>query len=197
MKPTIAIWLGVTLLLAGLALWLGHQRWEVPIALLLHSSPDGRYLPAIVAVTRLGGAAVMIPFALAVILVLAFRNARRSALWLFAAIASGRICVELLKEMIGRVRPDAAGHLVEVSSASFPSSHAAGSMLTVMPMMLLFGTSRVPAAAWLIWPLLVGLSRLAVGVHWPSDVLAGWGFGLLWVGLFAAIFPPPHPRATR
>ncbi|TZG29445.1 phosphatase PAP2 family protein [Sphingomonas montanisoli] len=191
MKPKIAIWLGTVLLLAGLALWFGHQQQEVPVAAWLHAAADGRSVPAIIAVTRMGGAAALIPFALAVVLMLVLRGAQQAGLWLFAAIGSGRIAIELLKETIGRVRPDAAGHLVDVSSASFPSSHAAGSMLTVATMLLLFRTPPTPAAACLIFPILVGLSRLALGVHWPSDVLAGWGFGLLWAGLFTFLVPSP------
>ncbi|RVT91201.1 phosphatase PAP2 family protein [Sphingomonas crocodyli] len=191
MMHRIILWPGLMLLLAGLALWGGHQPWEVPLAALLHAHPDARLLPAIVAVTRLGGAAAMIPFALAVVGFLLARGARPAALWLFAVIASGRIVVELLKEVIGRVRPDVTGHLVEVSSASFPSSHAAGSMLTVAAMLVLFRPSAALAVVCLMWPIAVGVSRLLLGVHWPGDVLAGWGFALVWTALAAMRFPPP------
>ena len=71
-----------------------------------------------------------------------------------------------------------------VSSFSFPSSHSAGSMLTCVALAQLFtlrGHSLMgPAIAMGI---AVGWSRIALGVHWPSDVIAGLGFGMLWVGV--------------
>ena len=77
--------------------------------------------------------------------------------------------------------------LVDVSSLSFPSGHAGNSMIVYLSVALLLFDDprrrRIAAACAIILSLLIGLSRPAVGVHWPSDVVGGWAFGLLWVML--------------
>jgi membrane-associated phospholipid phosphatase len=185
---------GVVLLALGILLWFGHVPLEMPLAALAHVGQAAPYLRAIVLVTDLGGAGIMIPFAVACVLLLLLRRQGGAAAWLFLTIGAGRILVEVLKHVIGRTRPDAAGHLVHVSSASFPSSHSAGSMLTVVALLVLLRPARPISVLCMVWPLLVGLSRMMLGVHWPSDVLAGWGFGLLWVGLASRWLPPGKAR---
>jgi undecaprenyl-diphosphatase len=106
----------------------------------------------------------------------------RTAVWLFATIGSGRIIVELIKIALHRPRPLPVDRLVLVDSASFPSSHSAGAMLTGVALVMAFGRGPRWLGAAIGFAMAVGWSRIALGVHWPSDVLAGWGFGLLWVG---------------
>ncbi|MCA0404563.1 MAG: phosphatase PAP2 family protein [Proteobacteria bacterium] len=93
----------------------------------------------------------------------------------------------LLKLAVDRARPDAVEALAATFTRSFPSGHAlltAAIVLTIGGFLTL--TVREPAARKMVWAvagttaLLVGLSRLFLGVHWPSDVLAGWFFGLGW-----------------
>ena len=97
----------------------------------------------------------------------------------------GRGLVTAQKYGIERLRPSDQAHLVVVSTPSFPSGHAAGSMIVYLTMALVFtvGTRwKWPAVtAALILTFLIGLSRLMLGVHWPTDVVGGWAFGLLWV----------------
>jgi undecaprenyl-diphosphatase len=184
---------GVLLALLGMTLWFFHDQLEVPLAFAVHLDRIAPAPRVVLLVTRLGGAAVMIPFALACVAILLVRRRADAAAWLLLTIASGRILVELLKQLIGRARPDASGHLVEVSSASFPSSHSAGSMLTVAALLVVLRAPPPVAIPCMAWPIVVGLSRMMLGVHWPGDVLAGWGLGLLWVGIAAAWLPQ---RAT-
>ena len=84
-----------------------------------------------------------------------------------------------------RARPDLDPHLVVVKTSSFPSGHAASSMIfyLTMALTLTVGTRwhRAAAAGALCLSFLIGLSRVMLGVHWPSDVIGGWSFGLLWV----------------
>ena len=86
---------------------------------------------------------------------------------------------------IARVRPDLEPHLVVVKTSSFPSGHAASSTIFYLTVALvLAGGSRwrfTATAAAIILALLIGISRVMLGVHWPSDVIGGWAFGMLWV----------------
>jgi undecaprenyl-diphosphatase len=97
----------------------------------------------------------------------------------------GRALGEAQKYWIARVRPDLEPHLVVVRTSSFPSGHATSSMIFYLTLALVATRgSRLkrPAALGAIGlSLFIGASRVMLGVHWPSDVIGGWAFGLLWV----------------
>ena len=118
---------------------------------------------------------------------LAWKGLRRPAVLLMLITFSGRAMVELQKFAFARARPDAEGHLVAVHSLSFPSGHAANATLVWLCLALLLPRSArartfaIWGAVWL--SLAVGLSRVVLGVHWPSDVIGGWAFGLFWTML--------------
>lgn len=109
----------------------------------------------------------------------------RLALAVLLVILVGRGVTELQKLWIARVRPDVEPHLVVVKTSSFPSGHAASSMIFCLTtaLALTAGTRWQPTAAVLaiLLSLMIGLSRVMLGVHWPSDVVGGWAFGMLWV----------------
>jgi membrane-associated phospholipid phosphatase len=119
---------------------------------------------------------------------LLLRREWRLAAFLLGITISGRLLVSLLKDWTARVRPDAQGHLVPVESLAFPSGHAANTTMVLLCLALLVPTSErariraVWAAVWLA--IAVGASRPILGVHWPSDVIGGWAFGLFWTLLF-------------
>jgi undecaprenyl-diphosphatase len=106
---------------------------------------------------------------------------------LLAISLSGRLFVNLQKAWIARPRPDADLHLIGTRTDSFPSGHAACSIMVWLTLALLIPREsrlRRPAiAAAILFSLLAGLSRPMLGVHYPSDVIAGWSFGLLWIFL--------------
>jgi membrane-associated phospholipid phosphatase len=135
-------------------------------------------------VTELGGMPVLLAvtgFGAAWLLV---RREWRAAALLVSVSLTGRLLVSLMKDWTARVRPDAHGHLVPVESLAFPSGHAANATLVWLCLALLLPTNErgrglaIWAAVWLA--LAVGLSRVMLGVHWPSDVIGGWAFGLFW-----------------
>jgi undecaprenyl-diphosphatase len=150
------------------------------------SGPD--WLPDILrTITILGDSKFLIVL---VILVAAYLVARRTyyfALVLLASSVSGMMIVALLKDRFSRPRPEFVEHLATQYSMSFPSGHAANSAVVYLTMAMLFNQIRpesrtriylVPAA--LVLTATIGISRVALGVHWPSDVVAGWMFGLSW-----------------
>ena len=115
------------------------------------------------------------------------RGRGRAGLVLIAVTLTGRLFSEAQKYWIARVRPDVEPHLVVVKTNSFPSGHAASSMIFYLALaIILAGHGRhrfAAAAAAIALSLLIGTSRVMLGVHWPSDVVGGWVFGLLWVML--------------
>ncbi len=181
--------------LLGATIARGHQFAFDRAIMLAMREPENMRVPegpawlkqVMVDVTALGGETVL---TLIVIVTAGFLALRRH--WLtFALVLGGTIsgswAVNLIKSVVGRPRPALIDHLVEVWSASFPSGHAANSAiiyLTVTLLLMQIVESRT--ARWYMIAVatalvtMIGVSRVYLGVHWPSDVLAGWGFGTLW-----------------
>jgi undecaprenyl-diphosphatase len=108
----------------------------------------------------------------------------RFAAGLLLVILIGRGLTEAQKYWIARARPDIEPHLVVVKTWSFPSGHATSSMIFYLALALAIapvGRRRIAAAAAIVLSLLIGVSRVMLGVHWPSDVIGGWCLGLLGV----------------
>lgn len=107
------------------------------------------------------------------------------------SITLGSIVEKLLKALFDRARPDIVPHLVDVHSLSFPSGHAMLSAMTYLTIGVLLAQAQTRwrlrsfiFATSIILTLLIGMSRVYLGVHWPTDVLAGWTAGALWALLF-------------
>ena len=146
---------------------------------------------AAVDVTSLGSTTVL---GIIVILVcglfLSFRRWREAAMLLLAS-GGGLVITTLLKDLFQRDRPPAILHAVRAINASFPSGHAALSatvFLTLGALIAHFAERRrvrvYALAAAVILSVLVGCSRVYLGVHWPTDVLAGWCVGSAWALLW-------------
>jgi undecaprenyl-diphosphatase len=151
---------------------------------------------AAIALTWLGSAYVTLGGAA---LVAAWRfslNDRAAAIWAFATIALGRLLAEVIKLAVDRPRPHFTPWPVPVSSLSFPSGHATNSMLGFGMIALLLAPvryRRAASAAAIVLALAIGITRPFLGVHWPSDVLAGWMLG----GAMLVIAAPFRPNASR
>lgn len=113
-----------------------------------------------------------------------FASRRAPAGWaLVLAVGGGALLVEVAKALVVRARPDLAWRLAVAHETSFPSGHATGAMVTY-PLIALFlgtlgrrGRARIGVAAGVGFALLVGFTRVMLGVHWASDVVAGWLLG--------------------
>jgi undecaprenyl-diphosphatase len=138
-------------------------------------------------VTGLGGATVVTLVTIVAVLTFLFHDRRRHALVMAGAVLLAWISSETTKSLYGRARPDLVAHDVHVYSGSFPSGHstlAAAAYLTLAMLVASLETRRrTKALAYSLAGALlttVGFSRVYLGVHWPSDVLAGWCLGALW-----------------
>ena len=135
-------------------------------------------------ITRFGGAPMLAGILLIAVALLAYARRWRSAISLALIVLGGRIAVEALKLAIERPRPHFSPYPVEIASLSFPSGHAANSMITFLALALIVAPARYRAAAVVAATsasVLIGSTRPLLGVHWPSDVVGGWAFGIAWV----------------
>lgn len=137
--------------------------------------------------TALGSTGVLTIITLGVVGWLMFSGKRRTAGLVLVAILCGVVFSSLLKVGFARPRPDLVPHSVAVFTNSFPSGHAMMSAVIYLTLGYLVARTQRAAAlkVYLLFlalflTLLVGLSRIYLGVHWPSDVLAGWAVGACW-----------------
>ena len=172
--------------LAALVLGGDGSPYDGPLRRSLYAGTDAVLGRNAGFLTWLGSFELLIPLALLATLYLAFRRKRRAAL-LLLIVFMGRLLVELQKLIIDRARPGVDEHLEFVSSTSFPSGHAANAMITYIAIALLVPVRQrnraISVGLGLALALQAGWSRVALGVHWPSDVIGGWAFGLFWIAL--------------
>lgn len=140
--------------------------------------------------TALGGVGPLVLLNVGVVGYLLLARRPQTALFVAASTSGAAALSVALKSLFVRARPELVPHLSLVDSSSFPSGHsmlAATVYLTLGALLARVEPRRSVKAYLLSWALvlaiLVGLSRVYVGVHWPSDVLAGWAAGAAWAAL--------------
>jgi undecaprenyl-diphosphatase len=133
------------------------------------------------------------------------RRAWRTALWLVVAAVLVRHVTSALKEYFGRIRPAFEDGGADYGSLSFPSGHSSG-IATLVTVGLVLAWPHLAPHARRLWAwagvalvLLVGLTRMWLGVHYLSDVLAGWALGVGWTVLTAVLLRvlPARGRELR
>jgi undecaprenyl-diphosphatase len=125
---------------------------------------------------------------LGICLLALWRGSRGRAVWLASVVIVGNLLNLALKQIFAAPRPDLLPHLDIVHTYSFPSGHAVGNMVFFGALAMLAARRHASVAAALAIAL-IGVSRVWLGVHWPSDVLAGWIEGLGWLALCAVWLP--------
>jgi undecaprenyl-diphosphatase len=140
--------------------------------------------------TAIGGPTVLFLMILAVVGFLVLQTRYRTALFVAATAFSGELVNHAMKFAFNRPRPSIVPHLRDVFSSSFPSGHAMESAivyLTLGAMLMRVAERRVTKLYILgmamLLTFLVGVSRVYLGVHYPTDVIGGWIIGFVWASL--------------
>ncbi|MEO5628835.1 MAG: phosphatase PAP2 family protein [Thermomonas sp.] len=171
--------------------------FDAPILELVHSLARADWDTFFVRVSALGYQYGVMPVDIVLVLVLALRRRLHEGLFAGVAITGSALLNVGAKHLFARARPTLWESIAPESSFSFPSGHAMGSMTLAAVLVLLSWRTRwrwpVLAVA-AVFTLLVGLSRVYLGVHYPSDILAGWTAALVWtVGMYALVFHDRRP----
>lgn len=134
--------------------------------------------------TALGGFTVLTLVSVMAVAVLAMQRRRLQALILAATVVAGQALAEAIKLIADRPRPDIVAHFDLVYSSSFPSGHSTMAPVVYLTLAVILGAGeprrdvRALMFACAVGVILaVGFSRVYLGVHWPTDVLAGWALG--------------------
>ncbi len=181
-----------------------------------HVDPIGPgWLPGVIIdITALGSVAVLTLVTMLAIAFLLVRGRWRQGLLVAFAISGGALASKALKALFARPRPDLVPHLVDVNTLSFPSGHATNSAIVYLTLAIL--VARTFTEAWtrayilfsgILLTIMIGITRVYLGVHYPSDVIAGWTAGGAWALVMSAlarilqqkhqIEPPQVPGRTR
>ncbi|MEH2229826.1 MAG: phosphatase PAP2 family protein [Nostoc sp.] len=167
--------------------------WDVPILLAVHSTENPQLDVLAVTLATIGLPWTAIPILGAIALMLLLQKRWRSLAYLLTASAGSVIINRIAKQLMHRVRPQLWQSIAPESSFAFPSAHAMTSVTLVAILLfltwatswrwlvLIFGSLYIIAIAW---------CRLYLGVHFPSDILAGWMVALGWtIGVSLIIKP--------
>lgn len=148
-----------------------------------------------VTLTHMAGGAAVTVLLLGVAAVLLYRQQKLLALQFVASVGGAMVWSTLLKLAFERMRPELWEQLILETTYSFPSGHAiASSAITLSAVVLLWSTEwrRAALVAGAIYVVLIGYSRLYLGVHYPTDIVAGWLVSIVWVSVVAVACTKPH-----
>lgn len=144
--------------------------------------------------TALGGVAVLTLATASVALYFLMRHRTSSMLFLLSAVGGGIAISSIAKDVFDRPRPELVPYGSYVHTASFPSGHSMMAAVAYLSLGVLIArvqpSRRLKAFIILIavmLTVLVGISRVYLGVHWPTDVLAGWLAGAAWAAICFAV----------
>jgi undecaprenyl-diphosphatase len=176
--------------------------FDEPILLLAHGMANAGFDRAFLLFSALGYEWGVVPFDIALVVVLAIRQRMREGLFAGLALGGSALLNLATKQVFARERPSLWESIAPESTFSFPSGHAMGSMTLAWVCLLLAWRTpwRWPVlVAAVLFTVMVGLSRVYLGVHYPSDILAGWTAASVWaVGCFFLVFRHDrHPWELR
>lgn len=171
----------------------GGFPWDVPILLTIHSTATPQLDSFASTLTKLGVFWGVFPVAVVITLILLFRRQWRFLAFFVTTLLGSALINRVAKVLLHRVRPYLWQSPAPEFDYGFPSGHAMSSMTLVAALVILTWGSRW---CWLVlvtggsFVLLIGWTRLYLGVHYPSDILAGWTASISWaVGVNLLIRP--------
>lgn len=170
----------------------------------LESGWHPKVVEAIRDMTAMGGVLLRNIFAIGAVVALLFLSLRREAVLFALTVSLGWLANTGLKQLVGRERPQIVTHLMEAGGESFPSGHAFNAAVVYIAMAIAFAAlSRRHSVRYtligaaMVLSALVAWSRVMLGVHFPSDVTAGWLGGAGWAFLAAALLYKPAKAAAE
>jgi undecaprenyl-diphosphatase len=209
----LAALLGLGLVVLSLVFfgWLADEMLEgetlamdLRIRAAVHALASPGLTRGLVLLSTLGGPAVLVPLGVALAALFAWRRWWRGAALLGVSMLGAGVLDATLKLAFHRPRPAPYFDYPAPASYSFPSGHALFAFCFFATGAALLAPRLVhPALRWLVWlgaaaiVLLIGLSRIYLGVHYPSDVLAGYAAGLLWSSIIMLGDRVAHATARR
>ncbi len=167
--------------------------WDVPILLAIHQTAQPQLDTLAVILTNIGSPKVALPVSSVIGLVLLLKKQWRLSAYLFITATGSTIINIFAKGFMHRIRPHLWESAMHKSSYAFPSGHAMTSMTTIAILLVLAWKTpwRLPVLILgSLFILTIGWTRLYLGVHFPSDILAGWMVAFAWaVGVYIVINP--------
>ena len=187
------IWLIGYLLILSIIAWLCTEVWEKEafsldrsLLLWIHQFANPQLNGVMLFITALGDPPTVVSIFITTIALLAMKRRYSDGIRFTIACAGGILLNQLMKLFFAKPRPELWTRLIAETSFSFPSGHAVGSMVVYGFMAYILAKEMqqyklyvYTAATSLI--IAIGFSRLYLGVHYPTDIIAGYGIGFLWL----------------
>ncbi len=186
--------------LAGAVVLAGGLPWDAPLLKFWHHHATSALDKLAVFLTIVGNTRPMVGLGVLVWLGLLARRQRRAAWVWFASVGGSMVLTQIIKPLVARPRPALWASIRPEHTLSFPSGHAMDTAAIATALVFLVWGSRARGWVWGLAPLFalaVGWARMYLGVHNPSDVLAGWAAAVAWVAavqLLAGQFAPQSLR---
>ncbi|MBD2435651.1 phosphatase PAP2 family protein [Nostoc sp. FACHB-110] len=157
--------------------------WDVPVLLAVHSTANPQLDAVAVVLTKLGSFWTVLPILLTIAIILIWQKHWRSLVYLLITASGSAFINRTAKELWHRLRPDLWKSLAPELDFAFPSGHAMTSTTLAVILLVLAWRSSWRWAALIfgsLYMLAIAWTRLYLGVHFPSDIIAGWMVAIAW-----------------